>query len=110
MAGDLTRLKKQFLQLSDLAAFATIDLKDCAIKRGIIGRKESGSLDALVSKTLGMTLPKEETPRISCQWEMWNLPPAFINYAALDVYASRLVFEALWPLPHAQSPDRAGRH
>jgi hypothetical protein len=63
--GDLTRLKKQFPQLAEQTSFNTIDLKEYTIQRGLIGRKQSGTLDVLVEKLLGMFLPKDESVRRS---------------------------------------------
>ncbi|PBK92656.1 hypothetical protein ARMGADRAFT_1030892 [Armillaria gallica] len=57
--GDITCLKKQFPQLTG-KSITTIDLKDYAIQHGIIHHKEMGSLDALVEKTLGKYLLKDD--------------------------------------------------
>jgi len=48
--GDLTRLKKQFSQLVEQTSFNIIHLGEYAIQRGILQRKESGTLDTLVEK------------------------------------------------------------
>ncbi|KAJ7624250.1 hypothetical protein DFH06DRAFT_1445903 [Mycena polygramma] len=93
--GDLTRLKKQFPQLSEQGSFNVIDLKEYAIQRGIIGRQDSGALDALVEKVLGKYLTKDDAHRRSEDWELKNLNPDMKSYAALDVFASRLVFEEI---------------
>ncbi|KAJ7866109.1 hypothetical protein B0H13DRAFT_2352691 [Mycena leptocephala] len=47
--GDLTRLKKQFPQLVD-CSMNVIDLKQFAIRRGIIKKNSSGSLEKLAEK------------------------------------------------------------
>jgi hypothetical protein len=93
--GDLTRLKKQFNQLND-QSFQVIDLKQFALQRGLIQKKESGSLDVLAEKLLGVFLSKDSSLRQCEDWET-NLKsrPDLLNYAALDVYASRLIFEKI---------------
>ncbi|KAJ7434171.1 hypothetical protein FB451DRAFT_1379978 [Mycena latifolia] len=93
--GDLTRLKKQFSQL-DNQTFNTIDLKQFAIQRGLITKKDSGSLDVLAEKLLGVYLSKDSSLRQCENWED-NIShrPELLNYAALDVYASRLIFEKI---------------
>lgn len=109
--GDLTRLKKQFPQLASQSSFATIDLKDYAIQRGAIKRKDPGGLDALVEKILGKYLPKDDTVRKSEDWEARSLRDDLCEYAANDVYAARLVFEQLssiTPIDHIQISSPAG--
>jgi len=109
--ADLTRLKKQFLQLSRQTSFTVIDLKEYAVQRGIIGRKESGTLDALVEKLLGKYLPKDDAVRRCDDWEAAQLSQQLMDYAALDVVASRLVFDEaskIVPLNHVQHSSPAG--
>jgi hypothetical protein len=111
--GDLTHLKKQFLQLSEQTSFNTIDLKEYVIQRGIIGRKQSGSLDILVEKLLGKFLSKDESTRRSDQWEEPQLSEYLMQYAALDVIASRLVFQKaseIAPLAQVQYTSPPGTH
>ncbi|KAF5379066.1 hypothetical protein D9615_005940 [Tricholomella constricta] len=91
--GDITRLKKQFLELPDECSFSIIDLKEYCIQRGLVVRGAPASLDILVEKALKMYLPKDGTVRKSEEWEAKQLPPGHIQYAALDVYATRTVFE-----------------
>ncbi|KAG6825372.1 hypothetical protein H0H92_003927, partial [Tricholoma furcatifolium] len=91
--GDFTRLKKQFTELAEQKSFNVIELKDYCIQRGIIKRGASGSLDTLVEKALHMYLPKDAALRKSEDWESRDLSYDLQNYAALDVYASRMVFE-----------------
>ncbi|KAJ7719728.1 hypothetical protein B0H16DRAFT_1794348 [Mycena metata] len=93
--ADLTRLKKQFPQLLD-QSFNIIDLKEFAVRRGIIKKNSSGSLDTLAEKALGSYLPKDPSFRRSENWEL-NLKqhPDLLNYAALDVFASRLIFDKI---------------
>lgn len=93
--GDLTRLKRQFPQLSTTESFSIINLKEYAIQRGVIARKEAGALDDLVEKTLGKRLPKDNAVRKSQGWEVKDICPELLQYAALDVVASRLVFMEL---------------
>ncbi|KZP09283.1 hypothetical protein FIBSPDRAFT_938563 [Athelia psychrophila] len=96
--GDLTRLKKQFSQLSTQSSFTVIDLKEYAIERGVIRQKSAGSLDALLDKCLGLYLPKDDALRKHDGWETRLLPAELLDYAAKDVYASRLLFEKLTEL------------
>ena len=91
--GDLTRIKKQFNQLSNQTSFTVIDLKEYVLRRGILQKNESGSLDSLVEKVLGLFLPKDDVLRKNNQWEVLPLAPNLLHYAALDVYASHLIFE-----------------
>jgi hypothetical protein len=89
----MTRLEKQFPQLLDHTKTNIIDLKEYCISRGIITRKGSGSLDILCEKTLGLYLEKPDILRKHDRWETGDLSPNLLNYAALDVYTSRLIFE-----------------
>lgn len=91
--ADFTRLKKQFPQLEKQRSFNIIDLKEYCTRRGIIPRKGSGALDILLEKTVGMYLSKDENLRKSEDWETRKLRSDLLQYAALDVYASRMVFE-----------------
>ncbi|KAJ7511076.1 hypothetical protein B0H11DRAFT_2386613 [Mycena galericulata] len=89
---------KQFTQLNDQTSFNVIDLKEYSLERGVIGRKESGSLDVLAEKTLEGYLPKDNSLRKTEDWEIVPLCPDFLRYAALDVYVSRLIFERVTEL------------
>jgi hypothetical protein len=92
--ADFTRLKKQFPQLSQQKSFNVIELKEYCVRRGIIPRKgSSGALDVLAEKLLGVYLSKDDHLRRSEQWEAQELSADHIRYAALDVYASHLIFE-----------------
>ncbi|KAH6904672.1 ribonuclease H-like domain-containing protein [Coprinopsis sp. MPI-PUGE-AT-0042] len=96
--GDFTRLKKQFptqLRVDEPPA-GLVDLKQLCIQAGIIekSRLQSGTLDALVAKVLGKYLPKEGSVRMCEDWEQQVLRRDLMEYASLDVYASRLVYEA----------------
>lgn len=94
--ADLTRLKKQFPQLQTQiqVSSAVIDLKEHCIKRGVIKRSgESGSLEALLEKSTGLYLPKDEQYRRSDNWERPHLNEGHLNYAAMDVFTSRVIFE-----------------
>jgi hypothetical protein len=93
--GDLTRLRKQFRQLEKQSSFTFIDLKQYALQRGAIERKESGSLDKLTSKILGLFLPKNQEERVHNDWEAKDLATDLRNYAARDVYAGKLLFQHL---------------
>jgi hypothetical protein len=73
-----------------------IDLKQFAIRRGVIKKNSSGSLEKLAENVLGTYLPKEATFRKSEEWETdLKRHPDLLNYAALDVFASRLIFEKI---------------
>ena len=60
-----------------------------------------------------MFLPKDESIRKSDCWEVAHLPEHYCNYAALDVVASRLVFEKasqLAPIECVQYDTPPGTH
>ncbi|KAJ3505980.1 hypothetical protein NLJ89_g7126 [Agrocybe chaxingu] len=90
--GDLTRIKKQFPQLEQ-KTLTFIDLKEHCIRRGITKREESGSLERLLEKTVKLFISKNECFRKCDDWERNHLHPDLLEYAVLDVYASRLIFE-----------------
>jgi hypothetical protein len=91
--GDLSRLKRQFMQLKHQTYFNSIDLKEYCTQRGIIPRKAHAGLDILLEKTCGMYLSKDESLRMCEDWEMRELRSDLLQYAALDVFASRIIFE-----------------
>ncbi|KZT32687.1 hypothetical protein SISSUDRAFT_1133021 [Sistotremastrum suecicum HHB10207 ss-3] len=95
--GDFKRLRKQFAELSNhtTSTFNLIELKAYAIRCGIIARHESGALHMLAEKLLKKYLPKDDTLRKTDDWEHPNLSEDLKNYAALDVFASRLLFEKM---------------
>lgn len=92
--GDVTRLQKQFPQLVNQMSFNVIELKEYCIQRGIISRKESGALDKLLEKTAHMYLSKDNNLRRNDGWESRHISPEMLEYATLDVYASRIIFDA----------------
>jgi hypothetical protein len=96
--ADFTRLQKQFSQLEDQPSFNVIDLKEYSIQRGVLGRKDAGGLDVLAEKVLGKYLPKDPTIRQCEEWEAKILHPDLRHYAALDVFASRMIFEQVTKL------------
>lgn len=89
----MTRLRKQFPAISDQAHTNLIDLKDFCIARGLVTWEESGSLEMLCRKLLDRYLEKPDFLRRHDDWETADLSPPLLNYAALDVYSSRLIFE-----------------
>lgn len=91
--GDLTRLQKQFPQLSEQLTFNIIDLKQYCADRGLIARKSAGGLDALCAKVLHAYLAKPDQVRRHDDWEMKTLSRDLLNYACLDVFASYLIFK-----------------
>ncbi|KAG6818630.1 hypothetical protein H0H93_003334 [Arthromyces matolae] len=97
--GDFTRIKKQFNELVDQTSFTIIELKEYCIQHGVIDSGVSGSLDTLVEKAMGMYLSKDTSLRKSEAWEKKVLDDDHKRYAALDAYASRLVFEKASSLP-----------
>ena len=46
-----------------------------------------------MEKVLELYLPKDDAIRRNEQWEVIFLAPELLHYAALDVFASRLIFE-----------------
>jgi hypothetical protein len=109
--GDLTWIKKQFPQLANHVSFTTIDLKDYCIQRGIIGRKESGTLDSLLAKTAQLYLPKDDTLRRCEEWEAKILRSDLLHYAVKDALGTRMVFEKateLSPLDHVDCESPGG--
>ena len=93
MKGNFTCLKKQFNQLAGQSPSNIIDLKDYVLQQGILQRKESGSLEALVEKVLGLYLHKYDAIQKNEQWEVIPLAPKLLHYAALDDFASCFIFE-----------------
>ena len=91
--GDLSRLKHQFMQLKHQTSFNSIDLKEYCTQRGIIPRKAHAGLDVLLEKACGKYLSKDENLRMCEDWEMRELRSDLLQYAALDVFASRVIFE-----------------
>lgn len=93
MKGDLSRLKHQFTQLKNQTSFNSIDLKEYCTQRGIIPRKAHAGLDILLEKTCGKYLSKDENLRVCEDWETRELCSDLLKHAALDVFASRIIFE-----------------
>ncbi|KAK7034460.1 hypothetical protein R3P38DRAFT_2772507 [Favolaschia claudopus] len=89
-----TSFQWQFTQLEN-QTINVIDLKQFAIQRALIEKKDSGSLDSLAAKFLGVFLSKNRSLRTGEHWEQSVIAPDLLNYAALDVYASRLIFDEL---------------
>ncbi len=58
-----------------------------------------GSLDALVKKTLGKYLSKDDMFQKSERWEDAKLSSNLIQYAVTDVFASRHIFETILKSP-----------
>ncbi|KAJ7588232.1 hypothetical protein C8J56DRAFT_1080162 [Mycena floridula] len=109
--GDLTRLKKQFPALAGQSAFSCIDLKEYAISRGLLGRREAGGLDALAEKILGKYLPKDTDLRQVEEWETNRIPPRLLEYATRDIYTSHCLYRKITstaPINRVQSSTPAG--
>ncbi|KAJ2920858.1 hypothetical protein H1R20_g16236, partial [Candolleomyces eurysporus] len=73
--------------------FNLVDLKEFCIQQGIVERKRGGTLDGLLKETHNKYLLKDETLRRCDDWELYPLRRDLLCYAALDAYASLLVFE-----------------
>jgi hypothetical protein len=68
-------------------------------------------LDSLLEKTVQMYLSKDDTLQKSEDWEARNLRLDLLCYAALDVFASRLVFKKatkVAPLDRVEYDSPAG--
>lgn len=91
--ADLSRLKRQFPQLSDTETFKLIDLKEFCIQQGVINRDQGGSLDVLLKKAAHKYISKDPNLRRCEDWEISPLRNDLVEYAALDAYASRVVYE-----------------
>ncbi|PPR04752.1 hypothetical protein CVT24_006893 [Panaeolus cyanescens] len=103
--GDLTRIKKQFPeQLENITTFTVLDLKSYCTQHNVIARGTSGALDTLVEKTLGSYLAKDDHLRRSEEREKKTFDADYVHYAALDVYATYLVFQHA--LERSPGPDR----
>jgi hypothetical protein len=81
------------MQLKNQTSFNCIDLKEYCTQRGIILRKAHAGLDILLEKTCGKYLSKDENLRMCEDWEMREIRPDLLQYAALDVFASQIIFE-----------------
>jgi hypothetical protein len=62
---------------------------------GVIGRKDAGGLDVLVEKVLGEYFSKDPSVRQCEEWEAKDLHSELQRYAALDAFASQMVFEQI---------------
>ena len=74
--------------------FAIINLKAFLLEHGVLEHQGSATLNAMAKTMLGKFMSKDPSVRKSERWEMACLPKDHLNYAALDVWGSRLVFEA----------------
>lgn len=64
-----------------------------------------------MEKVLGLYLPKDDAIRKNEQWEVIPLAPELLHYAALDVFASRLIFERATNIaPFDQVTDTTWHH
>lgn len=86
-------------------------MKDYCARRGLIPRQGTASLDVLLEKTTGQFLSKDRNIRQCNDWETRSLHPDLVQYAALDVYASRAIFDEASktaPLPCIESSTPLG--
>ncbi len=104
--ADLTRLYHDcgFPDSSDadsLPFVGAVELGSLSQSRGVTSQANAG-LAELVALVLRRHLPKDKSVRISDGWDEPTLSDAHVKYAALDVYATWAVYEALSspaPLP-----------
>jgi len=75
-----------------------VELGHMAKQRGIFNRADS-SLDSQVLKLLDCVLPKEDAVCCSKWNEKAELSPKQVEYAAMDVYATRSVYLTLEAMP-----------
>lgn len=91
---DIGRLRRQFPQLGlETGTLNLIDLRELCIRQGVIKRGQPGSLEALLKTTTKKYIPKDDALRRCDDWETYPLRQDLLNYAALDAYASRVVYE-----------------
>ena len=89
--NDVTKLRRSFPNISsDIGGVC--DLR--SVYKGVTNMKSPRSLAALVSTELNKELPKPHSTRCG-NWELVPLTRSQIAYAALDAYASYLVFQAI---------------
>ena len=97
--GDAHKIRRDF----NVAVEGVLELRDFARERAARpghpgSAPESYSLAALVEWQLSHRLPKHASSRMS-DWEAPKLTEDQVTYAALDGWASLLVFETLQTLP-----------
>lgn len=94
--ADLTRLFKDcgFSSERDQAFAGALELGALAKSRNLVQRANTSLADMLAA-TRRLFLPKEESIRVSTAWDDINLPKTHLEYAALDAYATWLVFDAM---------------
>src|SRR5271155_2184928 len=96
VSGDLTRLFNDcgFVKEQDAPFTGAVDLGKIAKDRGAAA-KATISLADLSASILKRYLPKDPAIRVSEEWNTVPLPTSHANYAALDVYATWAIFQAL---------------
>lgn len=81
------------MQLKSQTSFNYIDLKEYCTQHGIIPQKAYACLDILLEKTCGKYLSKDDNLQMCEDWEMCDIRPDLLQYAALNVFASWVIFE-----------------
>lgn len=94
--NDLKRLTNEVKPLHDFKGGE--DLIDMAYDRGLVPSRNK-SLADLCGRILHRRLDKNPEVRTSTVWEDHNLPPKYIEYAALDAWASWKIYQELLTLP-----------
>ena len=96
VSGDLKRLFRDcgFVEEQDKPFQGATELGKMAKEQGVASTANIGLAD-LCATVIKHFLTKEADIRVSSSWDMNPLPQSHISYAALDVYATWLVFKAL---------------
>jgi hypothetical protein len=94
--ADLTRLFKDcgFTPDKDEPFIGALELGSLARLRQLVDRANVSLVD-LAATVLHRHLPKDQSIRISTDWDQSELRPDQVKYAALDAYAILAVYDAL---------------
>lgn len=84
----------QDVSSSSLRFIGGVDIATIAKKKGVIKDARTGLHD-LCAAILHLNLEKDESIRVSREWEATVLSPEQRNYAAMDVWASLEIYHAL---------------
>ena len=75
-----------------------IDIGNMALQRGLVGNQQV-SLAELSARVLHHRMNKDNDIRISTAWEYSQLPEQHVQYAALDAWATFLIYKKLQSIP-----------
>ncbi|KAG8932761.1 hypothetical protein FRC00_014144 [Tulasnella sp. 408] len=75
-----------------------VELARLAKQRGVMPTART-SLSALVARTIGRYLEKDQSIRVSSNWDRQILSDEQVRYAAMDAYAGLAVYEHLIKIP-----------